>query len=657
MLPLFLDIETRSDVDLSFHGLRRYAEHTSTGIICMAFCFGDGPIEFWWSHEPFPQEVIAHMERGGICVAHNADFERHLFDYVIGPDYEFMPPAVEQWHCTMIMALTSGYGAGLDAMATGLGLPFRKNPHGSRLIKEYCAPGHRDLFADEQEGDRQYMKEYNISDVAVMRAGHQCLRPLTDAEWAEYHSTCHLNDRGIPVDVRFCESALGYTSEVMADANSQIAALTGGAMIKATQRNARNEWLIPRLNTAQIKLLEVYRKGEKKLSFDQEHRAYLMEREDLDPDARQLLEYIEEAGSSALKKFSVAAHQHVEGQVHNTFLFNGAGRTGRFSGKGLQPHNMRRDAYGEDEASGLIPAVIDGRKLDSPAPPLARLLRSMITHPKGIYWVDLSSIEGRVAPWLADNTDGGKKLDLFRAGKDIYVETAASMYMIPQDTVDAAARQCGKIAELSLQFGGSHNALIGMARNYGQVFEEDFAREVVVKWRKVNPWAETIWDQYYDAIHNAVLNPLTEQKAGRVTYFCDGPNYLWCRLPSERLLSYPKPRYEAYMTPWDEERHGITFQSHFPPAAGEPPVRIHARGALLFQNSVQGVAADVLREALVVADDAGLDIRGHVHDEIIGVGPVEDGDRLNNIMIEEPWWADELPIETGGVNWSRRYGK
>ena len=86
-------------------------------------------------------------------------------------------------------------------------------------------------------------------------------------------------------------------------------------------------------------------------------------------------------------------------------------------------------------------------------------------------------------------------------------------------------------------------------------------------------------------------------------------------------------------------------------------MRIHARGALLFQNSVQGVAADVLREALVVADDAGLDIRGHVHDEIIGVGPVEDGDRLNNIMIEEPWWADELPIETGGVNWSRRYGK
>jgi len=44
---LYLDLETRSDVDLIFHGLRRYAEDPGTEVICMAYAFDDGPIEFW----------------------------------------------------------------------------------------------------------------------------------------------------------------------------------------------------------------------------------------------------------------------------------------------------------------------------------------------------------------------------------------------------------------------------------------------------------------------------------------------------------------------------------------------------------------------------------------------------------------------------------
>ena len=111
------------------------------------------------------------------------------------------------------------------------------------------------------------------------------------------------------------------------------------------------------------------------------------------------------------------------------------------------------------------------------------------------------------------------------------------------------------------------------------------------------------------------------------------------------------------MTPWGEERVGATFQSHFKPTAGEPPIRMHARGALLFQNSVQAVAADCLREALVEAHDEELNIVGHVHDEIIGVGPRSDGERLNKIMLTRPWWSDGLPLATGGVKSGMRYGK
>ena len=651
---LYLDLETRSDVDLIFHGLRRYAKDPSTEVICMAYAFDDEDIKFWWASENFPSRVNEHFKNVGLVTAHNASFEKHIFDLVINRTHDIESPANEQWRCSMAMGLTNGFAGGLDALAVGLGLTYRKHAEGARLIREYCASGHQKTF---KPGDAEKMKQYNIDDVEVMRAAVKCLRPLTDEEWEEYHINAIINDRGLPIDTAFCNAALTYTREVADDANEQISILTGGKMTKATQRNARDAWLFPKLTPHQMGLLEVYKKGKKKISLDHDHRHYLLQCEDLDHDARRLLEYIDNAGSSALKKFAVAAHQHVAGRVHNTFLFNGAGRTGRFSGKGLQPHNIRRDVFDNDQAETLIADILAGYEIDKPADTMARLLRAMISHETGLFWVDWKSVEGRIAPWLSNHPWGEDKLALFKQDKDIYVVTAADMFNVNESDVDSDFRQSGKIAELSLQFGGSHNALIGMAKNFGITFEENDARDIVIKWRRTNPWAEQIWTEYDKAITAAVLTPGVDFPVGRVVYHSDGKNFLWCRLPSERLLSYPKPKFEAYMTPWDEERVGVTFQSHFKPAAGEPPIRIHARGALLFQNTVQAVAADCLREAICRTHDEGLDIVGHVHDEIIGLGPREDGERLNNIMLEQPWWADGLPIATGGVKSGTRYGK
>jgi DNA polymerase len=547
----------------------------------------------------------------------------------------------------MIQGLTNGFAGGLDALATGLGLPFSKNPAGSRLIREYCAPGHLKEF---KPGDAEIMKCYNITDVEVMRAATKCLRPLTDYEWSEYHLTCRINDRGLPIDVDFCEAALAYTHEVAADANEQISILTGGAMTKATQRTARDAWLFPKLTAAQMRLLEVYKKGEKKISLDQDHRSYLLECDDLNRDARKLLEYIDNAGSSTLKKYAVAAHQHVNGRVHNTFLFNGAGRTGRFSGRGLQPHNLRRDVFDPDTAERLITDVKANREIEAPANTLAKLLRNVITSHTGkkVTYVDYSSIEGRVAPWLAYSTHGLKKVRLYGEGSDVYKVTAGDMFGLDEHQVTANQRQSGKIAELSLQFGGGRGALQAMAKKFGQVFEDLEAQKIVDLWRHNNPWAQAIWYAYDRAIRSAYDTEGVAYVVGRSIIQSNG-DYLWLRLPSGRLLAYPKPLLEVYTLPWGGEKRGVTFQSHFKPAVGEPPTRLPARGALLFQNTVQAVAADILREALVRADAAGLNIIGHVHDEIIIEGGRAEGERLEAIMLEPPVWAGGLLINTEGI--------
>ena len=86
-------------------------------------------------------------------------------------------------------------------------------------------------------------------------------------------------------------------------------------------------------------------------------------------------------------------------------------------------------------------------------------------------------------------------------------------------------------------------------------------------------------------------------------------------------------------------------------------MRNHLRGALVFQNTVQGVAACLLRGALMEADAEELEIIATIHDEILGIGPYADGEILNGIMLQRPWWSDGLPLATGGVEYGTRWGK
>ena len=649
---LYIDLETRSECDLIFHGLRRYAEHPSTELICAAYAVDDEPMKFFWANEPFPAGLREYLAGGGLIYAHNAQFERELFDFVLCNDYDLPPIEPSRWRCSMVQALTNGHPASLGQLAHSLDLPIQKQTEGTRLIRQYCAPGFVDIF--DVPADMDAMKTYCVYDVEVMRAAIERMRALTDSEWAEYHLTETMNERGIPVDVTLAEAVLGYSKEITEDADAEIYRITNGAMHKHTQRTARDQYILPRLTQHQKKLITVYKKGEEKLSFDREHRGYLLEDEDLDVEVFALLEQIDNAGSSSLTKFATAAHTHAEGLVHHTLQYHGA-QTGRFTSRGLQIHNMIRDAYGDNAAERLIADICAGEPVERPAQSMARLARALLWQDTGLYYVDWSSIEGRVAPWISQDPQAQPRLDLFAAGGDIYVAAVREMLGL-RGEVSGDQRQIGKVAELSLGYGGGVGALSRMAKNYGMIFTQQEASDIVRKWRDANRWATDIWAAFERAARAAVETPLTPHTAGRCTYQSDG-SYLWCALPSGRLLAYPKPLVEFVDDPFGGA-YKATFQTSTKPgkdAVGR--IRKPLRGALIYQNAVQGAAACLLREALVRAHAAGLDIRWHVHDEIVGIGTLEHGNRLNDLMLEAPAWADGLPLATGGVKWGRRWGK
>ncbi len=652
--PLYIDIETRSQIDLPKSGATTYAKHPSTEVICIAWTIGSAPIQVWFAEDghPFPEVIRQQIASGGKLMAWNSYFEKVIFDNVISKTYDCPAPHTEQWRCAQAVSLTNGYPAKMKEAAIALGLSQQKLEIGKDLIEIYSKPGHRKEWLP---GGKKAMGKYCIADVEVMCQALTHFRPLTEHEWLEFSVTQRLNDRGIPIDRKYAEAAWAYAQDLAASANEKIEKLTNGLVRNATVRKTRDEFIEPRLNEAHRVLIVSYSTGRAKLSFAKDIRASLLLRNDLDLKVRRYLELVDEAGSSALTKYLTMLQTETESCVHGALRFNGAS-TGRYTSQGLQIHNMTKDCLPYSEANQLVADVVEGYEIDEAGQTLAQLTRAAVYHPDGLYWSDLKGIEARVEPWVADDPDGERILEIHRQGTDIYEVTAAEMFNIEVTEVTTEQRNVGKVAVLACGYGGGESALQIMAKKLGLVFSDGQARSIVKAWRQSNPWAVRFWNALEKAVCNAIREPGGIYWAGRCEWYSDGDTYLWCRLPSDRLLAYPRPKWERHI--WNgEHRYGPTYQTSDQPKKGQPPVRRQLHRGILSNNVTQGVAADLLREAILKAEEAELDIRFTVHDECVGVGSRTDGEKLNNIMLEIPEWAEGLPLATSGVSYAKRWGK
>jgi DNA polymerase len=620
----------------------------------MSYAFDAGEIKTWFAEDgTFPVEVIEYINSCGQISAHNAQFERYLFDFVIGNDFGFTPPKLEQWQCTSARAMAHGLPASLGDICNALDLPLQKQKEGARLIREYSAPGHRKQWKGD---DKKLMREYCEMDVATMRQFCSVLRELSPKEWEQYHVTEKMNDRGVPVQVEFAKAALAYSEEVKSEVDEKIRKLTSGEVKNARARKARDTWFLPLLTSEQLKLITKHKDGKEGISLDKEHQGYLLSCDDLDGQARKFVELLQDAGGSSISKFKSMVNLNHEGRVYCPMVWNGAGQTGRYSSRGLQLQNFNNKVF--DNPDELIADVLAGKPLDKPANTLGRLTRSAITSPEGLTYSDYSQIEARVLPWLcgAEDYEAEEVLDVFRNGRDIYSENAVGMFNLPSiEAVTKDLRQSAKVAVLACGFGGGANALLSMAKAYGMKLDHDEAKHIVELWRTANPWAERLWYGLKLAAHQAVSNPHTVQRFGRIKFSSDGKDFLWAMLPSGRCLAYMQPKFELVDYPWGDSGVELTcLWGGGKPKAGQKWLRRTLNHLILSENVTQGAAADVMRETLVRADRAGLKTLFSVHDEMIVEG--ECFDKLNAIMETPPAWADCLPI-AADTQFAMRYGK
>jgi DNA polymerase len=616
----------------------------------MSYAFDDGDVVTWTPDQPFPDAVRKHT--GQIC-AHNAAFERLIFWYVLQINFE-----LEQFYCTATQARANCLPGSLEDVGRALSSNMRKDHRGSQLIRALSIPRVDGSFNDSPELMAE-MVAYCEQDVRAMRAVSQAMRPLSDTELADYHTNERINDKGVLLDLPLAHAAIKYAAAELEEIETLVTELTEG-QITSVRSPKMKKWVMDRVGSQALKLMETFKDGELKYSIDKSVRANLLAFAEENPDeipshVADVIQCADDLWASSVAKFSRLAGLADEDdqRVRGAFVFAGGSATGRASSYGAQVHNFtRKCAKLPDEVRHAMVRGHDivpryGRRITDV---LRGMLRPALIPAPGHSFVvaDWSAIEARVTPWASADPQAESVLDVFREGRDIYIREAAGIYRIPEEQIGAESeeRQIGKVAILSLGFGGSVGAFSAMGRNYGIVMQESDSRRIVDAWRRANPWAVRYWEKLENAYRAALRNPNREFSAGRVTYLYD-KQHLWYALPSGRILCYPFAKFEG-----DE----ITYvKAAWKPAADAkewPRARLW-RG-LACENITQAIAHDLLRHSLRQLSDTVL----HVHDEIVleSKNPEAAAIELNEIMCTAPDWAQGLPLKAG-VKIMTRYGK
>jgi DNA polymerase len=332
-------------------------------------------------------------------------------------------------------------------------------------------------------------------------------------------------------------------------------------------------------------------------------------------------------------------------RLRGQFQFLGAGRTGRWAGRGIQPQNLPRVPGGFSPLQFVAMAANGGlENLDAvtPAPVLDCVswsLRACLgAQPdEGLWAFDFSQIEARVLAWLAGQQD---VLEVFRSGSDIYVWCA--------EQFGSSNRQLGKVLILALGFGMGARKLKDTAwKAYGVRMTLEEAEKFKDQWRRQNSRITAFWTAIEAAARGAILQRGRQFPVlpSQITLSATART-LKMRLPSGRCLYYHKPRIDELgaIRYWGEEKGQW--------------VERRTWGGTLAENATQAVARDIMAEAMTrVADRLSMAPIMTVHDELVyGMDTSNEGSsQLEKLVHQAPSWAGGLPI-AGEVKLMSRYG-
>jgi DNA polymerase len=617
-------------------------------VICaVLYDTGTGNVSTWAPGDPPPRIVTA--------VAHNAvGFDRFAA--------ESAGWRVGEWIDSAQCARRAGLPGALDALGSRW-LGKAKDKVGSKFTVALSRPSRAKARAgqlpDITPEVRARVLAYCASDVEILAETWDRLAPWADVDADTCRVDRIVNDRGIYLDVDLVKALQEQFVRQQDKAVRKAAKALGW-----TPASTRAAAMSPQQFCAATGLLNA-QKGTLEEAQVNGH---------LRGGAHPLVA-VRQALASVVPGKLVAALAQVsdDGRLRDMLAYYGA-HTGRWSGRGLQPHNLNRISF---EASaehigwpveGYIDALIDGAHTgeDLTKHQVSGVLRSVLTAAPGqeLAVLDYAGIEARGLSWAAGDDEA---LDVFRAldagtGPDPY-KVMAGRYLFGVDVsaVTKEQRGLGKIAELMLGYGAGADKFAESCEKGGADLTAlgVKADEVVRKYRQeAHPAVAQLWKACEKAFAAACAG--RRGRAGRWTYephpAADGRGGVdvWCVLPGGRPVVYADARAKRETR---TSRSGNKFQAVALSYQGRSPWREHVYGGLLVENAVQALCRDLLADALVRSEDAGLDPVLHVHDELVcevtlGLG-AEALEEMREIMSTPPSWARGLPIRLDGFHWVR----
>lgn len=740
-----IDFETKSIADIMDVGAWKYAQHPSTKVMCMAVQLPWWDRPYLW-HIAYPhlgieesnvwvlEQLFAYLKTGGLIEAHNVFFERAIWLNICVPKMGWPEVNEEQWRCSAAKASMYSIPRSLGGACAALNLPVQKDGEGRKAMLKVSKPRKprkaevallerystiQDLLAEnpfddsQSEAERaeqredwlttaetlreelvragydfkfdvwwnedpetlQVLWDYCIMDVASEHCLSESLPDLPAEELRVWQMDQRMNLKGVLADVKLAKAALRIVDKLAAQMGRELAVLTDGLIEKASQRVRVRQWLAEQ----GVHIADTTGETLDKLINNVELKR-------TKPGCHRLIVIVRELNRTSTAKYKAClAMAAVDGRMRDLMMYHGAS-TGRWSGKGLQPHNFPRGNVKdmEEACADVLSEDVDylramyGEVIEL----LSGTLRGLIIASPGkdLIVADYAAIEARVVLWLARQMDA---LKVFEEGQCIYCDMATGIYGYkvikgkhPEE------RQLGKQAILGLGFGMGFVTFLLTCRKYGITFSEAQAKKIVgSRWMELSEYMDGYFyperkenakkgarangtkrrrrleakEMTYEAVkHELILMKhvvdvyrekypsvvamwndveaaaiAAVRSPGRAVYSEIGRvtyvvegRFLKCILPSGRALHYCDPRLTSRKTDWGKEQTVLLFMGT--DALTKQWTLQDTYGGKLVENITQATARDLMAEAMLACDDSMIyDVLLSVHDELIA--EVEEG--------------------------------
>ena len=648
-----IDIETRSDKDISKCGVYAYTDTPYFDILLFAYSIDEQPVQVvdMANGEEIPESILAALaDENVVKRAFNCNFERvclskylrenhpqYFQSYSIDEDTvgDFLNP--ESWHCSMIHARTLGLPSSLAEVGKVLGIEQQKMTEGKALVKFFCVPydtvdGVPQFHNPKDYPDKwEIFKAYNKRDVeAELEIDRRLSRfPVPDFLWKEFYLDQEINDRGILVDMQLADKAIGLDAKAKEELTAEVQKLTG----------------VENPNSVYQLLDWLETQGYKSDSLGKTQVLELIKT--AKEPVKSVLQMRLQLSKSSVKKYTAMKNTACsDNRARGMFSFYGASRTGRWAGRNVQLQNLPQNHLPDlTEARELVKysSFEDIQMLYDDVPDtLSQLIRTAFIPRQGMKFIvaDFSAIEARVIAWLAGEE---WRMKAFANGEDIYCASASKMFGVPvvKHGENGHLRQKGKISELACGFGGSVGAMKAMGADSLGLSDTEL-KQIVTDWREASPHITELWWAVDRAVKKAVKEKTATKTHGLLFSYEAG--FLFIRLPSGRRLAYAKP----YI---GKNKFGGESVTYMGINAQKKWDRLESYGPKFVENCVQGIARDLLMYSMQTLSQHF--IVGHIHDEMIIECPKNTKlDEICQQMAITPDWAKGLLLRADGYECS-----